>query len=106
MHPAPTVRAAMKINFLRRCPKADSKKHRISADVEVEIRGEDDFLVDKGVTSFGGRMEQYEIIGNTWAVAGCYDVDTKVEGATVAGSLRIGWKQMSMSETCAGVAST
>ena len=51
-------------------------------------------------------MEQYEIIGDTWAVAGCYDVDAKVEGATVAGSLRIGWKQMSMSETCASVAST
>ena len=80
----PTVLAALKIKSLAQASKGtDSKKHRISDDVAVELRGEDNFLSDVGVTSFRGRLEQYEIMGNTWALAGCYDVDTKVEGATV-----------------------
>ena len=63
-------------------------------------------MSDVGVTSFRGLLEQYEIMGNLWALAGCYDVDTKVEGATVRKKFVHWMERMCTSETCASGAST
>jgi hypothetical protein len=53
---------------------AEIKRHRVSEHIQIEIDADTSLAVDTDSERLRVKLQQYQILCNTWAMAGCFDV--------------------------------
>ena len=79
----PSMFSASRVRTIAQSQRsAENKKTRVSESVQIEFENEVNILDDGDEDRFHRRLFQYEVMCNTWAVAGCFDVTVKTDAGS------------------------
>ena len=76
---APSMFSASRVRTVAQSQRStELKRARVSDAVQIEFENEVAILDDGDEDRFARRLFKYEVMCNTWGVAGCFDVTVKV----------------------------